>query len=361
MTVCWWRATVVGVLGDGEQEGRPALGARGAGDLGEVGRAGCEGDGRGCFAEPADEIGDRLLVGLGLLAEGEAALAQPLLDVLEAAGAEELLEDLVTVLGAGSQEGLELALRQHRDLAELVEVETNEVADEVAGLVEPGRAGRPGAVDALADRDGGLLGGHAGAAELGALPGGRARDPEPAAGQRRLERDLGGDSGLGLVGAQPLGGAAVAGHVAVQREADGVEHAGLAGPRGAAEQEQPGRRQGVEVDVDGAAERAERGDPQVVEPHSSTLLARRSRGRPGRGRGSRRRRHPGAARPRRRWPACRAARGRSRGRWRGRPAPADDAVAWSRRRRRSARSSARACAGTAGAAAPSPARGGRRR
>src|SRR5690606_25831128 len=46
-----------------------------------------------------------------------------------------------------------------------------------------------------------------------------------------------------------------------------VEEAGLAGPRRAGEQEEPGLVEAVEVDVLGVAERAEGPDPQVVQAH----------------------------------------------------------------------------------------------
>ena len=68
----------------------------------------------------------------------------------------------------------------------------------------------------------------AGAALLGALPGGGADDPEPAPGQRDVERHARREPRRRLVGAQPAGVVAVAGHRAVEREADGVEHARLA-------------------------------------------------------------------------------------------------------------------------------------
>ena len=60
---------------------------------------------------------------------------------------------------------------------------------------------------------------------------------------------------------------AVAGDLAVEGEADGVEHAGLAGAGVAGEQEQPTRREVVEVDRDGLDERTERGDLELVQPH----------------------------------------------------------------------------------------------
>ena len=52
----------------------------------------------------------------------------------------------------------------------------------------------------------------------------------------------GAEPGRRLVGAEPAGVLAVAGHRAVQREADGVEDAGLAGAGGAGEQEEARRR-----------------------------------------------------------------------------------------------------------------------
>ena len=57
-----------------------------------------------------------------------------------------------------------------------------------------------------------------------------------------------GATGVGVVGAQPLGGAALPGDLAVQREADCVQHAGLAGSGGPGEQEETGLAELVEVD-----------------------------------------------------------------------------------------------------------------
>ena len=113
--------------------------------------------------------------------------------------------------------------------------------------------------------------------------------------------------GVGLVGAQPLGVVALAGHRAVEGEADRVEDAGLAGAGGAREQEQPGRAERVEVDRRGVGERPERRDLQPVQPHPRTRRGGAAACRR-RGRRSTRRRRPGGARPRRRWRARRAAR-----------------------------------------------------
>ena len=122
----------------------------------------------------------------------DPAVPQPALDVLEPAGAEQLLEQPVPLLGPGAEERLEPALRQHRHLGELGDVHADQAGDQVAGLVEAARQRLPGAVDPLGDRDGGLLRGGARAALLGPLPRGRADDPEPASRQRRLQRHAGG-------------------------------------------------------------------------------------------------------------------------------------------------------------------------
>ena len=88
----------------------------------------------------------------------------------------------------------------------------------------------------------------------------------PALGGK-LARDAGFGGGLGVVAAQPLAVLAGTGHGSVEGEADGIQHAGLAGAGGAVQQEQPVRAQPVEVDVLGAGERAERGNFEAVDPH----------------------------------------------------------------------------------------------
>ena len=71
----------------------------------------------------------------------------------------------------------------------------------------------------------------------------------------------------GLVGPEPLGALPVAGHLAVEGEADRVEDGGLAGAGGAGEQEQAGFGERVEVDRDPLRERAEGLDLKAVEAH----------------------------------------------------------------------------------------------
>ncbi len=127
--------------------------------------------------------------------QGQPALAQPALHLLEPAGVEQLLQQPVPVLRRRAQERLEAALRQHRDLGELGEVHAHQPGHQVPGLVESGGQRSPGAGDALADVHRGLLRGGAGAAPLRTRPGGAADDPEPSAGQGRLELDPRGGAG----------------------------------------------------------------------------------------------------------------------------------------------------------------------
>ena len=240
------------------QVGGPAQqGARGGrrGELVDVPLVGQRGVGR--LADPADQVGDGLVARFGPPSQCHPAVAEPALDVLEPPGAEEALQQLVALLGLGAQERLEASLGQHRHLGELREVHPDEVGHQVPGLVEATGQRGPGPGDPLGDRHGRLLSGRARAALLRTLPRRRADDPEPASGQGRLQGDGRGHPRRGLVAAQPLGDASVAGDVAVQREADGVEDAGLAGARGAGEQEQPGVGEPVEVDHDVPGEGSE--------------------------------------------------------------------------------------------------------
>jgi hypothetical protein len=232
------------------------------------------------LADPADEVGDGRAVLLGGPAELDAAIAQPPLRAVEAPCPEHLLEQCVALLRAGAEECLEPSLREHRHLAELRQGHPDQPGDEVAGLVEAGAewlpdvlamvdrvvaVDRPGPV--LGDHDASLLAGGAGAALLGADPCRRAVDAEPTTGQGHLEHDARDDVGSGVVGAEPLGDRAVAGDVAVEGEAHCVEDARLPGARRAAQEEQAGVGQRVEVDGDRVGERAEADDLEVVQPH----------------------------------------------------------------------------------------------
>ena len=113
------------------------------------------------------------------------------------------------------------------------------------------------------------------AAALGSLPGGGAGEPERAAAHAEPQHHARGGERVGLVAAEVPRGVPVAGDLAVEREADGVEHAGLAGPGVAGEQEQAAGGQLVEVDPDRLHERSEGGDRELVQPHRADTTASR--------------------------------------------------------------------------------------
>ena len=92
-----------------------------------------------------------------------------------------------------------------------------------------------------------------------------AGDPQLPAADGRLELDLGGQPGGGVVGAEPLGAAPLPRHPAVEGERDRVEQRRLARAGLAVQQEQP--LQVVEGDLLGPGERAEGLDPEPVRAH----------------------------------------------------------------------------------------------
>src|SRR5690348_6058814 len=73
-----------------------------------------------------------------------------------------------------------------------------------------------------------------------------------------------------MVAAEGLDGVPDARDLAVEREADRVEHARLARAGLPVDQEQPGVGQHREVDLLGAGERPERGDLEFVQSHTAT-------------------------------------------------------------------------------------------
>ena len=84
----------------------------------------------------------------------------------------------------------------------------------------------------------GGLGGEAVPAPFGPLVLGRPGQPVPDAADRELQADAGRGVRRGEMRAQPVLGGLLAGQPAVQRERDGVQDRGLAGPGRSLEQEQ---------------------------------------------------------------------------------------------------------------------------
>ena len=198
-----------------------------------------------------------------------AVVGHPVLDAREPVGVEKPLQHVVTLLRRRVQEPLELALRQHRHLLELARLHADQVRHQLADL------GRAMAEQVLAVRphlgDGGLglLGRGAVAAAFGPRPLGSTAYDETSLAHAEVEHHLGARIVGGVLRLQGLD-AAHARDLAVEREADRVEDAGLAGAGRPGEQEQAGVVERVEVDVLGAGERSERGDGQGMQPHGVT-------------------------------------------------------------------------------------------
>ncbi len=89
--------------------------------------------------EAVQHGGDVVVAGPALPPQGQPPLREPPLDVLEALGAEQPLQDGLALRRAGAQEGLEPVLREHRHLGELHAGHAEEPGDQLAGLVEPRR------------------------------------------------------------------------------------------------------------------------------------------------------------------------------------------------------------------------------
>ncbi len=223
----------------------------------------------GPVRDPVDQPLHRRLSGLGVLASPARVLVHPLLDACVTIGVEQPLEHVVAVLAARLQEPLELALRQHRHLLELRRLHAHQLGHHQPHL------GGPGGQEVLLpggelEQDGGrLLGGRPFTTALRPRPLRRASYDEAPVADAEVEDHLGTQVVGGVLRLERLD-PPHAGDLAEEGEADGVEDARLAGSRRAGEQEQAGVVEGVEVDVLGAGERAERRHGELVQLHRTT-------------------------------------------------------------------------------------------
>jgi hypothetical protein len=231
--------------------------------------------------DPADHPCAPVVAGLAAPPEVDAAVDQPALHLLEPAGAEQPLQHRMPLRRGRPQERLEPALRQHRHLGELRAGHPEQPGHQLSGLVEPVGQRDPLTPALLLDDDVGLHPGGAGAATFGAVPRGGAGEPEGARADARPQHHPRLRLRICVVAAQVARTVPVAGDLAVEREADRVEHAGLAGPGVAGQQEQAAGRELVEVDVHGVDERAEGRDRQLVQAHQPLTQASRSTTRSG--------------------------------------------------------------------------------
>ncbi len=217
---------------------------------------------------------DRFLLFGKEFAARAAAVAEPLLDIPEAGRVEQSLEQLAALVAARAQELRELTLRQQHHLEELFGAHPQQALDGVTDV------GDPGQVLALPVEPGqcrlGLLLDGAGAPHLGTFVFGTAFEDDPPARDGGFEPDPRCDTGRSVVGEQAPAVGAGPGNSAVQGEGHGVEDRCLARARLSVEQKQPVGAEFVEVDLDGAGERAERRDLERVESHAGTSVRARS-------------------------------------------------------------------------------------
>jgi hypothetical protein len=233
----------------------------------------------------ADEPRHRVLhavPGVGEPALHLAALVlQPLLHPLVDLGAEDALQQAAPLLGVGTQEAGELALRQHHGLHELRPVQPDHPGQLGTRLVQAGgddvahRLVR-GAVrhgTEPPELHGGLLARAAAAPALDPVVRRGATHPVDAGAGLEDQVDDGLDVLGGEGGAQPVLAGPGAGDLAVEREDDRVDDRGLAGAGGALQQEQPAGGELGEVDLVPAGEGSDGLDGERVQPHQALRSA----------------------------------------------------------------------------------------
>jgi len=205
------------------------------------------------------------------------------------AGVEERAQDLLAFLGVGLEQLLEASLREHDHLAELLRAKAEKLLRLRAHSGPPGgerraRVGRRLGVASVAQTpDGRRLGmsGRPIAFELGALLLGLALDAVHVVAEGEVEEHPGEQLGIRVVAAHGRSGAAAlvlrspAGD-AVEGEGHRVEDGGLAGARGAGDEEEAGPAQVGEVERLLPGVGAERLHGDAERPHDEASRRRRS-------------------------------------------------------------------------------------
>ena len=164
--------------------------------------------------------------GPALLLEGALLLGQPVLQPGEPLGVEQLAEDLLALVGGGQQHPEEVPLGDHRDLAELLPGEPQQLGDPGGDLGGPGE----GALDPLAGEGGpGRLPGEASAPAGGPVVGGAPADGIAPPGAEELHLHKGRGLRGGVLAAEHRRLPADAAGLPVEGEGDGVKEGGLAG------------------------------------------------------------------------------------------------------------------------------------
>ena len=271
----------------GVGRGGEGLEAQCGGVLGERGGVlVLEGDGLG---EARQRCAEGLLSGVDLALRLFAHLLELLLDGGVGLGAEDALQHLLALPGAGAEEAGELVLGQQDGLGELLAGEADGALHLAAHLVDAAgdHLAAVAGAGGVGDRGGqglwgpdpphqglGLLLRGAGAAQLGALELRGAAHAVQSGGGLEDEVDDARLRRRGELGADPVGAGGGAGDLPVEGVDDRVEDRGLAGARRPLEQEGAGGAEGGEVDLDGAGEGADPGHAEVVELHDASCWRR---------------------------------------------------------------------------------------
>ena len=219
----------------------------------------------GQVGEPGELLGPRVRPGL----EALGPLEQPLGAGGEAFGAEQGRQQPSALGRRRPERLLELALREHDDLLELLGCEPQQRPEEVADLLHAVGHRRPALALAAAEDRMRPLRRHAGAPFLLPLVGRGSRHQPVLTPDRELEGDRRlGRRRRGVVAAQVVGRAGSR-HRAVQRVAHGVDERRLAGTRLAVDEEEAGLGHPVELDHLGPGKRPEGPQLQAAGPQRS--------------------------------------------------------------------------------------------
>ena len=192
------------------------------------------------------------LLGPGLFGHGHAAGLGPVVEptggLLKQHGVKEGFEQGLPLLGPGPQHLGELALGQQDHLAELADIQPDQPFHLPAHLGAPAGDRFLLAPDQPEQHPLGRLLGGASAAGLQGGVGGGALYPIAGPSGGKLQAHARHRRRIGVIRAQGLD-AAIPGHLAIERKAQRIQQKGLAGTRGAVNQEEPLLAEGVEADL----------------------------------------------------------------------------------------------------------------
>src|SRR6185369_6552095 len=191
------------------------------------------------------------------------------------ADAEQLLEQGLTRVVVGVQEVREPALGEHHHLEELLRLHPQQQADLMTDVLVALRERLPARIGPAFQQRGRVNPAGAAAAPFRPVPGGGAGDAETPARHGELQADPWAGVRRGVVRAQ-VAHTAQPRDDAVEREPERVQQRGLAAAGLPAQQHQAAGAEPIQVELDLAGERAERGELQPVRAHQAPTPATRA-------------------------------------------------------------------------------------